>query len=288
MSPESKTRGLVDVAFVASCRAPRASRLRTRRTNNDPARECRRPRPSRAHSSAVEAFGVASPNPSERLRLPLPRGSAASGPPPLPAVTVGSQNRPPEVSRDGILGRSRAGREGASRAEPLVLVLRQRPSLGDKRCPPRPPHRHSRLRLRRVRRASGPRDPPGCASDALRRDGGRDPIPGQRHADARVRELQQVHRRHGHDPTHEIQRGGHGGEDGGAPRHRRVHRRALRGGQRAIGRAPRPGGATQRRPRTHIQAPGCLRTPAQNAHVSRPRRGGVGGALLRRRRAPFA
>ena len=56
----------------------------------------------------------------------------------------------------------------------------------------------------------------------------------------------------------------------------------------SIGRAPRPGGATQRRPRTHIQAPGCLRTPAQNAHVSRPRRGGVGGALLRRRRAPFA
>ena len=55
-----------------------------------------------------------------------------------------------------------------------------------------------------------------------------------------------------------------------------------------FGRAPRPGGATQRRPRTHIQAPGCLRTPAQNAHVSRPRRGGVGGALLRRRRAPFA
>ena len=83
MSPESKTRGLVDVAFVASCRAPRASRLRTRRTNNDPARECRRPRPSRAHSSAVEAFGVASPNPSERLRLPLPRGSAASGPRPF-------------------------------------------------------------------------------------------------------------------------------------------------------------------------------------------------------------
>ena len=99
MSPESKTRGLVDVAFVASCRAPRASRLR-----------CERGAPTTTRQGNAD---VHAPRAHTRLRSrrsawrpPTPRSvfvflslAGPRRPDPRPS---GSHRRVPESSSRGV------------------------------------------------------------------------------------------------------------------------------------------------------------------------------------------
>ena len=119
----------------------------------------------------------------------------------------------------------------------------------------------------------------------MRLHGWGDQATRRRHADAGVRELLKVHRRHRHRQAHANQRGHDRGQGGGTHHERRRHRGQGGGGERKTRIAQGTDRAAQRRTRAHQEAPGRVRLTRQAEDVRGDRRAGAGGQVLRRGQA---
>ncbi|KAJ8571998.1 hypothetical protein ON010_g4838 [Phytophthora cinnamomi] len=125
-------------------------------------------------------------------------------------------------------------------------------------------------------RAAGPGEQAGAAAQhrlaglrpqGLREADPRDQGAGHQHADARVRELQQVHQRHGHDPQDEEQCGEHGGRSGSCGEEHGHHHGQEREHQCGAGAASLQGGEAHWRAPAAEEIRVYLRAASETQHT---------------------